>query len=282
MSVESEAARIFDHIDKACNVDKRALTPLFKVGCDEVPYHAGTAFGIELSGVKYLVTAAHVFDKDESNDCDSKNEIFCFSEGKLKQIARFDLLHARKNGGLVDMAVVTPRDVEIESIFEEFFAESDFELGDVRTDQYVAACGFPATKNKVRWGTTQLTQAPYAYCGRASAPSVCVRAGFDAATHFCFDIFLKKTFTARQKEIRAPDPHGISGGPVFVIHDFSDAATLMKPKLRGIVVEQKPYDRVVACVKIEVVVEAIRQAPRPPTGVEMVERSLSWDSGLEP
>ena len=66
------------------------MVPIFKILCDGTPYHAGTAFGIKHKGTRYMVTAAHVLEKDEGNTCDSTDEIFVPVNGSLMQVKHFE------------------------------------------------------------------------------------------------------------------------------------------------------------------------------------------------
>lgn len=232
------------------------FVPVFKIRCDDTPYHAGTAFGIEHEGKRYMVTAAHVLDRDENNPCDSENELFVGARGSLTQIGKFDISKINVSASSpsarrpLDLVLISPHDVDLSDVFTHFFTDKQFDKSRLRVDLYVAACGFPATKNRANRYARTLSRYPVGYFGRVSTPAKCRRAGFDPRTHFCFDIFLKKVFTGSQKEIKAPKPHGISGGPVFVVHNFRRPMMHMMPKLRGIVVESAPEERAIVCIDL--------------------------------
>jgi|GEM_PF-3277792 len=268
MTEKHSEATLLDHLNTCCNIYKGYFSPLFKADCKGEPYHAGTAFGLQYHGAYYLVTARHVLDKDQENECDEVNQIFCISNNKLRQINRFttiELFKPELRGGKrekVDVVVVEPIDFSLNTVFDGFFTENDFDLSDENQDKYVAACGFPSTKNKLRWNSTVLTQIPYAYCGKVSGEEKCNKAGFERQFYNCFDILLKKIFTATAKEIKAPKPHGISGGPVLCTHDFSVHGELRRPMLCGIVIENVPHLQCIAYVKIGLILEAIEKNGR--------------------
>jgi hypothetical protein len=249
-----DISTIRDVISEAPNEFKSHITPIFKLDCDGKPYHAGTAFGVEANGKRHMVTAAHVLDRDEDNPCDSTNELFVVTDGTLKQILHFDkkalrTSHEGHSSSEIDLVLVTPKDFAIETVFGGFFSSADFFWPDLHEELYVAACGFPSTKNSTLPGNS-LANRPFGYFGRISGATKCEKTGFDPATHFCFDILLKKTFRGKLREIKAPKPHGISGGPVLVVHDFSNALQHMKPKLRGVIIENAKKYQSLVCIDL--------------------------------
>ena len=252
---------VLEHINTCFNAQKKYFIPLFKINCKEEPYHAGTAFGLAYQEKKYLITASHVLDKDENNECDSDNELFCFYKGDLIQVKSFNIINVsvieENIKQVIDVAIIEPKGMSLDDLFGEFFSEKDIDLSELTTNKYIAACGFPSSKNKIRWNSNTLTHISYAYCGKSSPTETSNKAGYLSPVYFCFDILLKKIFTSEQSEIKAPKPHGISGGPVFVIHDFSNPLKLLKPKLRGIVIENSQDFQCIACVNIKVVINAI-------------------------
>lgn len=263
MIEKNKAAAVLAHLDTCCNAYKGYFVPLFKVNCRGEPYHAGTGFGLQFCGTKYLITARHVLDKDQDNECDAVNQIFCISNGALKQIDRFNTIEVvtsdfrKGQREKVDIVVMEPLSFSLDTVFEGFFTKNDIDLSILSTDKYVAACGFPSSKNKLRSNTNVLTQILYGYCGKSSSEEKCEKAGFESPVYSCFDILLKKIFTATKKEIKAPKPHGISGGPVLVTYDFSAPETLLKPMLCGVVIENVPHLQCIAYARIELVLEAI-------------------------
>lgn len=252
----SVAKEIVASISTSPNLFRGYFVPVFKVQCDGTPYHAGTSFGIEHGGVRYMVTAAHVFEKDENNPCDSKDELFVAVNGALTQIRQFDrtTVHTatqpQRTPIPLDLVMIFPRDFDLSAVFSHFFRSEHWHRSRLHNRLYVAACGFPATKNRVDKSGRKLSMRSYGYFGRVSQVGKCRKAGFNERTHFCFDILLKKTFTSAQREVKAPKPHGISGGPVLVVHDFTQPKRIMKPRLRGVVIESVPKQQCIVCIDL--------------------------------
>ena len=256
------ASRLNDKISRSPNQFRDCYVPVFKVTCDGTPYHAGTAFGIELNSTRYMVTAAHVLERDEDNPCDSADDLFVSVDGELTQIERFERQVFRSGSqrlppnSLLDLVLILPTDIDLGRVFPRVFTMKDVHRPPLRSQLYVAACGFPSTKNGLKSSSTILSQMPVGYFGRVSDSGKCRKAGFDSKSHFAFDLLLKKTYTSRLKEVKAPKPHGISGGPVFVVHDFDRPKRFMKPKLRGVIIWMAPKQQCFVCVDLFAVLSA--------------------------
>jgi hypothetical protein len=252
----SVAKRLTASISNSPNLYRRYFVPVFKVLCDGTPYHVGTAFGIEHRGARYMVTAAHVLERDENNPCGSKDDLFVAVNGSLTQIRQFDrtTVHttsqSQRTSMPLDLVMISPREFDLSAVFSHFFTKERWHRSHLHSRLYVAACGFPATRNCAMKSGRKLSMRPFGYFGRISPTSKCRKAGFDDRTHFCFDILLKKAFTATQREIKAPKPHGISGGPVLVVHDFTQPKRVLKPKLRRVVIENAPKQQCIVCVDL--------------------------------
>lgn len=253
----SRAKKLISLISDAPNRYRGYFVPVFKISCDGTPYHAGTAFGIEHNGKRYMVTAAHVLGQDKNNHCDSENELFVFVNGSLTQLQQFTqkTIHTphqlQRTSAPLDLVLITPTKFNLSDVFTNFFTKEHWYKSRLNEGLYVAACGFPATKNRCNKSVRSLSMRPYGYFGRVSHASKSKKSGFDNRTHFCFDMLLKKTYTSLQKEVKAPKPHGISGGPVFVVHDFNRGnLNLMKPKLRGLVIENSSKQQCIVCVDL--------------------------------
>jgi hypothetical protein len=252
--------RLAAQISEAPNQYRNYYVPVFKVSCDETPYHAGTAFGIEHHGTRYLVTAAHVLEKDNDNPCDAENELFVFVNGVFTQMRLFDTHFVRSpNRSMpLDLALISPKEFDVSAVVTKTFSNAQCFRSRLHQSLYVVACGFPGTKNSAKRSVRVLTRRPVGYFGRISHPAKLRKAGFDPHTHFSFDILLKKTFSGSRREIKAPKPHGISGGPVFVVHDFARSKQ-MAAKLRGVVIENAWKHQCIVCVDLFSVLSSIQK-----------------------
>jgi hypothetical protein len=249
----SQASRISDAISKSPDRFRNYYVPLFKQRCDGTPYHAGTAFGFEHNGRRRLLTALHVLEKDEENSCDKQDEIYLCVNNVLQGIGRFHkevVYGPTLPNRALDVVIIEPLDFSLSQVFAHFFTVRDLYLRRLNQDLYAAACGFPSGKNRMSWRNKPLRNRPYGYFGRVSPSWKVRRAGFSTHSHFGIDIFLKKTFTCTLREVSAPKPHGISGGPVLVVHDFQKPRWRPRPLLRGLVIESAQSQRCIICIDL--------------------------------
>ena len=206
----------------------------FKVDCDGHPYHAGTLTGIELGHQTVLVTAKHVLEKDGTNPCDHENVIYAFANGEIDQL---NLLLTGNltlpDGKLLDISVFVPGTHDPRQIVSAPIPLSAVINEPLKSTHYLAACGFPESKNS-RNGK-ELSNRPYGYFGKPKAIINRYQSDYDPNLHFSIEINLKKTYRDDLKEVIAPCPQGISGGPIFLTHDFS-SNTSIDPIFAGIVI----------------------------------------------
>jgi hypothetical protein len=233
-------------------VHRESYFPVFKIDCRNRPYHAGTMIALDFSGKGILVTAAHVLEKDDRNACDSENQIFVFDDGELRQIQKFQTakLPLPKKGEFLDLSVVIPTEFRVNDVVPSTISLNLLRRSQVHQGLYLAACGFPATKNK-RNGR-ELTNRPYGYFGMVSDDKATERAGYDSRFYFSIKFDLKRSHRPGMKKIKAPSPYGISGGPVFFAHDFSGMESPTS-ELAGIAVAKDKENKHIVCVRAEFV-----------------------------
>lgn len=235
------------------NVKKyaKSYAAVFKVSCKNRPYHAGTITGIDLGHQVVLVTAAHVLEKDRSNPCDEDNVIYAAIDGKVDQLNKLQAgALPLPNGGLLDALVFVPESHRPEQVIDESIPLHDVVRAPLKADYYFCACGFPQTKNR-RKGR-ELSRRPYGYFGKLAPNQVVASEGYDPQFHFAIEINLKKVYGKGLKGVKAPNPSGISGGPVFLVHDFSGDVAI-EPKLAGIVIARSNNSKSLICIRADVV-----------------------------
>lgn len=235
-----------DQIEFRANLFKGSFVPAFKADCEGRPYHAGTMTGMNFPGGQAFLTAAHVLDRDENNPCDDKYQIYVHDGSELTQIIRFDFrsIENRK----LDLAFFNTQDVLVSKVFAKPIDLNRFHRGPVTNAMYLVACGYPGSKNR-RKGKS-LSNRPYGYFGKVSNDKATRRAGYDPAYYFSIEIDLKRVHRNGQKRVKAPNPSGISGGPVFLVHDFS-SIRLIEPAFAGIVVAKDKISKNLICVRAE-------------------------------
>lgn len=242
---------------------KQSYIPNLKIDCDGRPYHAGTLASIVVNGTQLLVTARHVLDRDIRNECDvDENQLVSINKSGFVKINPFEMIsldrasHPRHTKKL-DLVFLKPNELDLATLVVNPIPQARFRNKPLHRKLYMAACGFPESKNG-EWAK-KVTARPYAYYGLVADNSMVARAGYDPMDHFAIEIDLKRVFRGEEKRVRAPSPEGISGGPVFVVHDFMDPGQ-RHPEFAGIVIARDRMKKHLICVRAEVVEFAARQA----------------------
>lgn len=245
-------------ISARANAFKFGYVATFKVDCDGRPYHAGTITAVAFPNVTVLVTAAHVLERDMRNKCDEENQIFVFMKDGLRQVQRF---HTSKlplpNGELLDLTIFVPEGMNIAEIAQVPIPATIIRRLPLHEQLYLGACGFPESKNR-RKGR-DLSSRPYGYFGKIGKEAAVIRAGYDPRFYFSIKIDLKRVYRGNLKEVIAPAPEGISGGPVFTVFDFNDS-TFDRTELAGIVVARDKQKKHLICVKGEFIEHIVSAA----------------------
>ncbi len=247
-------------LDFSCKIHAHAIKPIFKLKDNDDPYHAGTCFGVIVSGKKYLITANHVLLKNENYSKDKDDQIYMMVNSKLQQIKSFKKITLKTDDGNMDFVAITLNNINIDTIFKKYICEKD--LIDIKLDsnQYICAFGFPTSKNKIKWQQNVLTNKPYSYNGKVLSKDSLKKYGYNSNLYIGINIFLKKVFTKTQKEIKAPAPYGISGGPMIYTYNSSKPLNLFKPKVCGIVIEKTNDGKAIIGVNINNIIATLKIA----------------------
>ncbi len=261
------AAQIQAGITANANRYKMSYVPVFKIDVRDKPYHCGTMFSVSHMGNSFLVTAAHVLERDQKNPRDLDSQIYGFTDGRIVQIGKFLTanltLPSREN---LDLRIMSPIGLASSDFVAEPIPASNIWCGNMLRDFYVVACGFPKTKNR-RKGR-ELTMRPYGYFGKIANEKLVSAEGYDPMFHFGIEIDLKRVYREGLNQIKAVEPDGISGGPVFVVHDFSRANVSIEPRLVGVVIARAKNSKMLICVRGEFLIHVIDVIENDQVGTE--------------
>lgn len=246
------------HIAMAPNKFAGAVAPVFKLRDDSTPYHAGTMFAVKVDDEVYFITAAHVLKKNEAYSNDADDQIFAIVDGTLSQIESFDKYNVfDSKRAQLDVVAIKPKLICWNNVFKCYISESDVYSGTLSSDDYICAYGFPESKNKIRWQTKILSNVPCSYFGKSLSPDILKRHGY-GDEYIGIDISLKKVFTGEQKEIKPPKPQGISGGPIYLTHNFSKPSELIEPMLVGVTFEKMVTNNGILGVSFSGILNALK------------------------
>jgi hypothetical protein len=223
----------------------------------------GSAFLLKLSSATLLVTAAHVLDN--WNTCSlqllgakriipvvASNQLV-FSTGgddeRSKTIDKFDIAFAVLN---LSRMAEQPRATPI--------TPADLDLSD-RGDpeQLYGFTGFPEFKNQPRRG--YFPNHVYFLAGRPAEQSNYATMGLHRDTHFIMTFPRKRMINEAHNLVIAPDPHCMSGGPVFRLGTSDEVrAGTASPKVVALALRWLKEQQLVVAVRIALVVQAVRNA----------------------
>lgn len=222
--------------------------PNLRIDCKDRPYHAGTITVMDIQGTRLMVTARHVLDRDQGNECDiGENQLRAAGIDGPVELHPFQLsILTTSDGKTLDLAILKANALDVKALAVEPISVSLVHQGELHDRLYLAACGFPSSKNS-EWNW-KVTCRPYSYHGLVASDSAVEKAGYDPRYYFAIEIDLKRVYRGKEKMVRAPDPSGISGGPVFVVHDFKDQTTHL-PAFAGIVVARDSEKKHLICVR---------------------------------
>ena len=88
-----------------------------------------------------------------------------------------------------------------------------------RTGRRYAVVGFPASRSKVNKVGRQVTAESFAYLARSIDETDYSKTGHDPSTHLVMSFDRKRSFDLDGRHLVFPNPHGISGSPIFELYD---------------------------------------------------------------
>ncbi|HZV86658.1 MAG TPA: hypothetical protein VFF95_03860 [Candidatus Binatus sp.] len=234
----------------------------------------GSGFFLKLDGQLILVTAAHVLENIRSGSLYLPGQgTFVPLEGHLRTTLQYDT-DGRPRYGL-DIAWVVLSSKCAESVSAQPLGAEDLDPNDIpRVQVHYGFAGFPASQNKPRPNpATQLrpgfvstekgcrTFLPKSvFCaGLPANDSVYAALNLRKECHFAMTFDRRHMIARDLKEQTAPDPHGMSGGPVWRLGGYQEIERgLLQPRIIALAVEyHAPIDALVG-VRISLLVGAMR------------------------
>ena len=197
---------------------KDAIVPIFKSSSNGSQVeHIGSGIALAIGPDKYLITAAHVSDREEDEEIYIPTESgitpisgMLFSmpipEGLSRKSDMVDVAYYRLSHSLADNLHNTIKPLTI----------SDIETNlNVETGDYYTFCGYPWRKTK-RIGNVQQTDLA-TYTGQVVSQKEYTEQGLTPGLHIAIRFRLKKSYSYRYQSYKtSPLPEGVSGGPALV------------------------------------------------------------------
>ena len=220
----------------------------------------GSGFLLEVGEKTLLVSAAHVLDTNSEFILHGPGEgVVVPVEGQHYTTCEYD-----KNGQpdyKLDIAFIVLRPASAASIAGQVLTPSDLDVNDLPAERTLYGfTGFPASKNKPRPGR-KFRPSSVIYTALPAPDEVYGQLKFHRRTHFAVNFGREQMVTRDLQVTTAPDPRGISGGPVWRLGAFSDIETgIAKPIVVAVAIEVSPKHKTIVGIRISLVVEGIRKA----------------------
>lgn len=249
----------------------RAVRPCFILDEMNQPTAVGTCFFIELDGIRYLMTAAHVLDEAEFGPMYvASGKSFVSLTGLFSVTSKPD---GRRDNDRYDFAFVElTQDQCVEMNAEFFITESMISQNRaIKERRGYMALGFPEHLQLVNYGACTAFTEAWTYVGfHRHSEALNESLGINGDAHFAIR-FEDRVKTFKGDERNAPDPRGTSGGILIDLGNF-DPEKLRpdepcKGLLAGILIEHHREHETILATDIRFAMAHMRRSrPRPSAG----------------
>lgn len=219
----------------------------------------GSGFLLKVNEKTLLISAAHVLD--------AKTELAWHGpgigmvvpiEGQLFTTCEYD-----QNGQpdyKLDIAFVVLRPGSVAAIACEVLTPADLDVNDLPAQRTLYGfTGFPASRNRPGPGR-KFRRSSLIYTAVPAPDDVYRQLRYHRGSHLAVNFDQELMVTRDLQVTTAPDPHGISGGPVWRLGAFSDIeAGMAKPMVVAVAIVWSPNIKTLVGVRISLAVEGIRK-----------------------
>jgi hypothetical protein len=234
------------------------LRPIYIANSANEPELIGTGVLIAVGSHRFLVTAAHVFAQAGGvtfyipNDASGDLQVL---KGQRASSVSNQLRH---KDDVIDIAVVW-LDTSLASQFKPsaFVSTANINLDDTGdpTRVYIAM-GYPWRKNqKINRVTRRLRASIHAYAANILPFNDLAAAGLQPGSHMMLRYQKRHSRTQDGRDVTAPHPHGMSGGPLWRFDPYGAASDITH--LVGILIEWKHSEGGLLAVRMPVVFAAM-------------------------
>jgi hypothetical protein len=248
---ETRAVALSVHADNLSLRATAVTVPLFRVRSNEHPESFATGVLLAVEGVKFLLTAGHIFDglTDERLATGLRGSMLILNGTPM----RFRTPGSRDSGNdHFDLGVVELTSREWDAIPTSDFLSIDelaARVPRIPTGSF-AVIGYPVTKQPPVLGV-QITSQAFRIAAKASPEEAYEALGYDAGVNLLLGFDKRKVWNQGRLET-APDQFGMSGGGVWSFGGKLADAT-KPPLLTGIATtwRHKTRDKVLVSTRMD-------------------------------
>jgi hypothetical protein len=238
-----------------------AVRPLYTVNDRFGPELKASCILFSIDTVHLLITASHVFENLEGS------AIYLGGASRLVHI-KGQHFRTKPSGTAVDDKYdLAFTEIDADTLTEignvRFLHSDDVDPNDIAAKKYLyLILGYPETKNRrMDYERLKAILKPFIFASNTPEPAIYQQLNFPEESHILLN-FDRKNITDKDHRVTiAPDPHGLSGGGIWRIRDYSNVGSIAGPsnkKLVGIITEWKPEMKLIIGVRISCIIEGIR------------------------
>lgn len=198
----------------------RCVVPLMQQRHGKVPTLVGTGFLVSYGAANFLVSAAHVLDQHE-------HLFFYVKPGVVRNLTGGAIVstsldaHGKRHGDRADVAVFRFDEAPPPYPEVEKFATPVAELWphgqQSREKSRYMLVGFPGTRTRANPVAKMLTSELFSFRNVSAPTADYERLSISSDTHIVMPMNLQKTIDDDGRIKVSPDPHGLSGSPIFLL-----------------------------------------------------------------
>lgn len=259
---KSSMTPIAQAINRSFNLLSKLVIPLYVDDARGRPQPCGSGFFVRAANVTLLVSAAHVLEQGKTA------HLYYYIAPKLRRLVNGEMTSNKWVGSrdkdLLDVAAVRleggnlPPYPEVEKLAINLtlhpFAE---ELSP--TANY-GLIGFPASRSRIRHGPKEIRASAYGHLAESAPLREYAARGLRPDSHLYLVFNRKKSFDLEGHGRAFPNPHGLSGAPVFQIFDQGQQHQGQTFPLAGMVTTWWPQEHRILCASATSLRELINVA----------------------
>jgi hypothetical protein len=258
--IELQKKELYSIIDANSNEMKQHVIPIFIPDNKSKPRILGSGTLLAIENKHFLISAAHVFDENETG-----TTLYFPQENSISEINGevYKTRCACREYDKIDLAFM-PLDSDVVGKMPEnlkFLKLDDLLLDDTpHNGKFYSVTGYPFTTNKRIAYKNKSTLKSTILCHLALAAKpekykFLKKLGFTTDTHIFLEYDRKNIMNSNKEKKTAPLPHGISGGGMWLNVDLN-AKDYVK-KLIAIGIEYKAEYKVLIGTRIELILTMI-------------------------
>jgi hypothetical protein len=251
--MDSQELEIRKIVDDSINIMSNYVIPIYTTQKNK-PKQIGSGFFVHAQGQYYLLSAAHVLKET------LKNELFIYIEPK-KQMRLVGNVRVNNDEKNIDVGVIkltqglmppyptimkTP--IDIKELKPRLLP---------RDGKLLAIVGFPGSKSKLNPINKTVSVTAYGYYENSIEDESYVQFNLCPETHIAMKLNLKEGINNHGKPIVFPKPSGMSGSPIWLLHDYNTDEEHRIFPIVGIGIEYRKKDKILVGTDIHYGIELI-------------------------